>query len=134
MREEVNVADRHRPLVHCRSEGGVANPLRRFPEKRPFESWDEIRAVAAHVGRVAGCMVVFGAATGLRPAELVALERRDVDRAGGVVYVRRQLVRGHIKHTKTRRSVRAVPLQAVALEALEQLPESDAPLLSGLDL
>jgi integrase len=68
-------------------------------------------------------MVVFGAATGLRPAELVALERRDIDRDGGVVYVRRQLVRGQIKHTKTRRSVRAVPLQAVALEALDQLPK-----------
>jgi integrase len=59
----------------------------------------------------------------------VALERRDVDRAGGVIYVRRQFVRGHIKHTKTRRSVRAVPLQAVALNALDQLPDSDGPLL-----
>lgn len=42
---------------------------------------------------VTGAMVVFGAATGLRPAELVALEQRDVDRADGVVYVRRQLGR-----------------------------------------
>jgi integrase len=73
-------------------------------------------------------MVVFGAATGLRPAEPAALERRDIDHDGGVVYVRRQLVRGQIKHTKTRRSVRAVPLQAVALEALDQLPESHGPL------
>ena len=31
--------------------------------------------------------------------------------------MRRQLVRGQIKHTKTRRSVRAVPLQAAALDA-----------------
>ena len=108
---------------------GVANPLRRFPEKRPFESWDEIEAVAAQLGPVTGPMVVFGAATGLRPAEFVALERRDVDRDGGVVYVRRQLVRGRIKHTKTRRSVRAVPLQAAALAALDQLPDSDGPLL-----
>lgn len=74
-------------------------------------------------------MVVFGAATGLRPAELVALEQRDVDRTGGVVYVRRQFVRGRLKHTKTRRSVRAVPLQAAALEALAQLPMSDSGLL-----
>ena len=90
---------------------------------------DELQAVATQLGRVTGSLVVFGAATGLRPAELVALERRDVDRAGGVVYVRRQLVRGQIKHTKTRRSVRAVPLQALALEALEQLPGSDGPPL-----
>ena len=59
----------------------------------------------------------------------VAVERRDIDRDGGVVYVRRQLVRGQIKHTKTRRSVRAVPLQAVALGALDQLPELDGPRL-----
>jgi integrase len=36
--------------------------------------------------------------------------------------------RGQIKHTKTRRSVRAVPLQAVALQALARLPDSDEPL------
>jgi integrase len=74
-------------------------------------------------------MVVFGAATGVRPAELVALERRDVDRAGGVVYVRRQLVRGQIKHTKTRRSVRPVPLQGLGVEVLDQLAGIDGPLL-----
>ena len=91
---------------------GVSNPLRRFPEKRPFESWAEIRAIAARLGPVTGPMVVFAAATGVRPAELAALEQRDVDRAAGVVYVRRQLVRRQIKHTKTRRSMRAVPLQS----------------------
>lgn len=108
---------------------GVSNPLRRFPEKRPFESWDEIRAVAAQLGPVAGPMVVFAAATGVRPAELVALERRDIDRAGGAVSVPRQYVRGQVKATKTRRSVRSVPLQSVALEALDGLPRSESPLL-----
>jgi integrase len=88
---------------------GVPNPLRRFPEKRPFESWQQINALSAQLDAVTGPMVVFGAATGLRPAELVALDQRDVDHAGGVVYVRRQLVGGRVKHTKTRRSVRAVP-------------------------
>lgn len=108
---------------------GVPNPLRRFPEKRPFESWAEIRTVANRLGPVGAPMVVFGAATGLRPAELLALEQRDVDRAGGVVYVRRQFVRGQVKQTKTRRSTRAVPLQKTALDALDQLPESESPLL-----
>jgi integrase len=74
-------------------------------------------------------MVVFGAATGLRPAELVALEQRDVDRTGGVLYVRRQLVRGQVKQTKTRRSARAVPLQAAAFDALDRLPDVNGPLL-----
>ena len=108
---------------------GVPNPLRRFPEKRPFESWDQIRAVAERLGPVSGPMVVFGAATGLRPAELAALEQRDVDRSAGVVYVRRQLVRSQVRPTKTRRSVRAVPLQSIALEALDQLPKLESPLL-----
>jgi integrase len=108
---------------------GVPNPSRRFPEKRPFDSWEQIDALAAELDAVTGPMVVLGAATGLRPAELVALEQRDVDRTGGVVYVRRQLVRGRVKHTKTRRSVRAVPLQSAALEALDELPRSDSQLL-----
>jgi len=108
---------------------GVSNPLRRFPEKQPFQSWDEIRAVSEHLGLVTRPMVIFAAATGLRPAELAALERRDIDRADSVVYVRRQVVHGQIKATKTRRSVRAVPLQSIALEALARLPECESPLL-----
>lgn len=108
---------------------GVPNPLRRFPEKRPFESWEQIDALVANLDGVNGPMVVFGAATGLRPAELVALEHRDVDRTGGVLYVRRQLVRGQVKQTKTRRSVRAVPLQSAALNALDRLPDVEGPLL-----
>jgi len=117
-------------LIHGNpAKRGVSNPLRRFPEKRPFESWGEIHAVADQLGPVGGPMVVFAAATGLRPAELVGLERRDIDRDCGVVYVRRQLVRGQIKPPKTRRSVRAVPLPSVALEALERLPISESPPL-----
>jgi integrase len=36
---------------------------------------------------------------------------------------------GRLKHTKTRLSTRAVPLQAKALEALDRLPASDNPIL-----
>ena len=129
LRQVLNAAVAWQLLDVNPARRGVANPLRRFPEKRPFESWEEIRAVAAQHGPVTGPMIVFGAATGLRPAELVALEQRDVDCGGGVVFVRRQFVRGQIKQTKTRRSVRAVPLQGAALEALDQLPESDGSLL-----
>jgi integrase len=66
----------------------VPNPQRRAKEKRPFESWEEIEAVAAQLKLVYGPMVVFAAATGLRPSELFGLEWRDVDREAGVVYVR----------------------------------------------
>jgi hypothetical protein len=61
-------------------------------------------------------MVVFAAGTGLRPSELFALEQGDVDRAAGVIQVRRAYANGQVKQTKTRLSRRAVPLQAIALE------------------
>jgi integrase len=112
------------------AKAGVDNPRRHHPEKRPFESWAEINAVAEHLGPVYGPMVVFAAATGLRPGEWIALDQRDLDRETRVVYVRGAFAHGRLKNTKTRRSTRAVPLQAIALEALEQLPaRPDTPLL-----
>src|ERR671911_3245962 len=60
---------------------------------------------------------------------LFGLERRDLDRDAGVVYVRRAFANGRLKRTKTRLSNRAVPLQAKALEALERLPADENPIL-----
>jgi len=108
---------------------GIRNTPRRAREKRPFESWQQLEAVAAKLGRVYGPMVVFAAATGLRPSELFGLEWRDIDRAAGVVYVRRAYANGRLKHTKTRLSNRAVPLQAKALEALDRLLPSKNEIL-----
>jgi integrase len=109
---------------------GVPNPGWRCREQRPFDSWAQIRSITEGLGPTFGPMVVFAAATGLRPSELFALEHGDVDRAAGVVQIRRAYANGRVKHPKTRLSRRAVPLQAIALEALDQLrlhPES--PLL-----
>jgi integrase len=108
---------------------GVPNPPRRAKEKRPFESWQQVEAVASQLGPVYGPMVIFAAATGLRPSELFGLEQRDVDRSAGVVYVRRAYANGRLRHTKTRLSTRAVPLQTKALQALDRLPASDNPVL-----
>ncbi len=108
----------------------VPNPGRRCREQRPFESWAQIRSLAERLGPTFGPMVVFAAATGLRPSELFALEQGDIDRAAGVVQIRRAYANGRVKHTKTRLSRRAVPLQAIALEALDQLRlREDSPLL-----
>lgn len=85
--------------------------------------------MAAQLGPVYGPMVIFAAATGPRPSELFGLDKRDVDRQLGVAYIRRAYANGRLKHTKTRLSTRAVPLQAKALDALDRLPTSDNPIL-----
>jgi integrase len=101
---------------------GVENPQRRRTEKRPFESWEQLEALADRLGPRLGPMVLFAAATGMRPGEWVALEHRDIDRVGRVAYVNRSFGKGRLTTPKTEASIRAVPLQARALAALDQLP------------
>jgi len=109
---------------------GVDNPQRRRTEKRPFESWAQLTAVASRLNECSGALVMFAAATGLRPGEWIALEQRDIDEAARVVYVRRAYRNGRLKCTKTEGSVRAVPLQEIALEAIARLPaRADTDLL-----
>jgi integrase len=103
---------------------GVDNPSPRRREQRPFESWAELDAVAANLSSRYRPMAIFAAATGLRPAEWLALERRDVDPEAQVVYVCRSFTKGRLKCTKTEASRRAVPLQAIALDAIERQSSS----------
>jgi integrase len=122
LRQVLNRAVAWEQLDSNPANRGVPNPIRRSLEKRPFDSWAQIEAVAAQLGPVYGPMVIFAAATGLRPAELFALEHRDLDYREGLVYVRRAYANGRVKHVKTRRSMRGVPLQGMAVEALRRLP------------
>jgi integrase len=101
---------------------GVDNPQRRRTEKRPFESWAELDALATELGPRYGPLVLFAAATGLRPGEWIALEHRDIDLDARVVYLRRAYRNGRIKWPKMEASIRAVPLQTIAFAALERLP------------
>src|SRR5215208_4769126 len=101
---------------------GVDIKQPRRTEKRPFESWAQLSQVASRLSERQGPLVMFAAATGLRPGEWIALERRDIDVEARVAYVRRAFRNGRLKSTKTEGSIRAVPLQEIALEALEQLP------------
>ena len=130
LRQVLNRAVAWKLIEENPAKRGVPNPGRRCREQRPFDSWEQIRNVAARLGPTFGPMVLFAAATGLRPSELFALEHGDVDYEAGVVHVRRAYANGRVKQTKTRLSRRAVPLQAIALEALDQLhPQRDSPLL-----
>jgi integrase len=109
---------------------GVDNPTRRRKEQHPFETWTELEALAAAIGPRYGPMILFAAATGLRPAEWIALEKRDIDREERVVYVRRSFTRRELKVPKTEASMRAVPLQARALDALDLIRDAnDSPLV-----
>jgi integrase len=71
----------------------VPNPLPRRAEIRPFESWEEIEALAEELGPW-GVIPIFAAGTGLRPEEWLALSRRDIDREA--VTVRRTLSGGEL--------------------------------------
>ena len=48
----------------------VENPQRRRSEKRPFESWEDLEGLTDRLGPRLGPMVLFAAATGMRPGEL----------------------------------------------------------------
>lgn len=117
-----------------RAKKGVENPQRRRAETRPFESWEQLEELADRLGPSLGPMVLFAAATGMRPGEWVALEYRDIDRVGRVAYVNRSFDKGRLTTPKTEASIRAVPLQARALAALDQLqPGGNGDLLFPAD-
>jgi integrase len=83
----------------------------------------ELEAIEAELDPVYAPVVPFGAATGLRPEEWSALERRHVDRTGRVVKVEQKNVGATIvQGGKTANSVREVPLTRAALAALDRIP------------
>lgn len=106
------------------------NPQPRTEELLPFTR-DQVDAIAVELGPVYGPLVVFAAETGLRTNEWVALERRDLDRAGKAVAVQRRASDGVVTpYPKTERSRRRVPLTTRALQALDALPARlDTPLV-----
>jgi len=57
---------------------GVDNPQPEPREMCPFESHDQLRQLAIAIGPYFGPVVLFAAATGLRPGEWIALEWRDI--------------------------------------------------------
>jgi integrase len=99
-------------------------------EIRPLNA-DELGRVVGEIGGTYGPLVTFAAETGLRPCEWLALERRDVDRAGRVLYIEREHVAGETKpYGKTAASSRRVPLTVRALDAIDALPPRlDSPLV-----
>jgi len=100
-------------------------------EQRPFESWEEVEALAEELDPRFAALPIFLVGTGLRPEEALALERRDFDRGEGVVSIERVYSQGRVKACKkSDRQRRRVPLRAKVLEALDAGPRRiDSPLL-----
>lgn len=109
----------------------VPNPEPKRREVPAFATLDELEAVGDELGPQFRPLPVFVGLTGLRPEEWLALERGDVDRAAGLVHVRRVFTDGRLKlYGKQSRSLRAVPLPLRAAQALDELaPRVDTRLL-----
>jgi integrase len=109
----------------------VKNPKPRPRVFRPFESWDEVDAIAAEVDARCAALPVFLVGTGLRPEEAFALERRNVDREAKLVSIERVFTQGRLKEcAKSGRQRRRVPLRQRVLDALDAMPPRiDSPLL-----
>jgi integrase len=101
----------------------VPNPEPKRREVPAFASVAELEAVAAELVPERAALPLLVGLTGLRPEEWLALERGDVDRAAGVVHVRRVFTDGQVKlYGKQTRSLRTVPLPLRAVQALDELP------------
>lgn len=92
---------------------------------------EEVDALGLEMPVLYASLPAFAAATGLRPEEWQALERRDVDRRGRLVNVMRTVSDGEIiELAKTDGGRRQVPLSRRALAALDGLPPRlNTPLL-----
>jgi integrase len=99
------------------------NPAPPVLERAALETADVDR-LAAEMRPPYDATAIVGAWCYLRPSELLALERGDVDQTAGVLHVRRTLdSEGGTKPAgKTRRSLRTVPLPSRAARALAELP------------
>jgi integrase len=137
-RQALAAAVRWRYMVTNPVVDAGRNPQPRTEELLPFTR-EEIDAIAEELGGWGetigedgyGPLVVFAAETGLRTNEWIALERRDLDKAGSAVAVQRRASDGVVTpYPKTERSRRRVPLTSRALAALSALPARlDTPLV-----
>ena len=110
----------------------------RWPYSGTWSGWPErsprgarICWSAAELGPACRAIPTFAAATGLRPEEWQALQRRDIDRQARVLTVPRTVNDPPgLELGKTAQSLRQVPLSRRALEALDAIPPClDTPLV-----
>ena len=87
-------------------------------EPEPFNAVEREKILAQMTGQVRN-LYVFAFWTGLRTSELLALRKCDVDLERKVIFVRKALVHGREKGTKTKSSERTHELHEKAFLALK---------------
>jgi len=114
-----------RGLVEREPSVGIRNPKRRRHERKPiipFETWEEVDAIADELDPRYRAIPLFAVGTGLRPEEWIALERADVDRDARLVRVSKRYSSGALKQGTKTVPERFVPLRRRVLEALDAMP------------
>ncbi|MCP4986509.1 MAG: site-specific integrase [Colwellia sp.] len=102
-------------------DGNPIDRVKRFKhvkkEPEPFNA-DEREAILAQMTGQVRNLYEFAFWTGLRTSELLALRKCDIDLEREVIFVRKALVHGREKGTKTKAGERTHQLHEVALKAL----------------
>jgi integrase len=103
-------------------DGNPIDRVKRFkhipPEPQPFNNKEREEILAQMTGQVRN-FYEFGFWTGLRISELLALKKCDIDLKRNVIFVRKALVHGREKDTKTISSSRTHQLDETALKVLK---------------
>lgn len=118
-------SDPDRGLMERNVSNGIRNPKRKRHERadvHPFESWDDVEAVAGELDARYRAIPIVAAGTGLRPEELFGLHRADVDRENRRLHVRRRFTGGVVKPGTKTGAERFVPFGEKVLAALDALP------------
>jgi integrase len=121
LRQALNAAVRWHYISENPAKAAGRNPQPPPRQVRPY-TLAELEAIADELSGYEP-LPDFAAATGLRPEEWMALERKHVDRRAGIVNVVQTVSEGEIVQLgKTARSRRQVPLSRRASAALDRLP------------
>lgn len=122
-----------RGLLEHNATTGIRNPKRKRHERKevfPFESWEEVEAVAAELDVRYRAIPIVAVGTGLRPEELYGLHRSDVDRERRVIHVQRRYTQLRLKQGCKTEASRFVPFGERVLAALDSMPPRiDTPIL-----
>lgn len=129
----------HQIILHSfmswvRDDREILKTLPFFPDIEGEESeprrameMDEQLAVIQRIPQPFRDMIMFGMETGLRPAEICALQIRDIDQVNAEAIIRRTFSR-HRLHEKTKQKRNAaIPLTDIAMEILFRHSEAKLP-------